>query len=151
MTVISSWDLNRPLKFQVLGLENLRNCPGVEGPGSVYIQGNIYEGETLLLSKPIISMPAMLDDLGDAQWPNWGDWFDTYPLSIAQLPRSAKFTAVVYYSPAPYGTSRAMLKATPIAWANIPLFDYKHQVRPTSPLPLPKLTFCLAANWISII
>jgi hypothetical protein len=113
LDVISLWDLsNRNLRFKITGLEGFTSC----GDSSVAVRVDLFEGTSSLLSQPLMTSPTSLTE-GSAQVGL--DWLDS-KISLANLPRATILSLTVLSDTA---------KMTPIAWANIPLFDHKHELK----------------------
>ncbi|CAK8686870.1 phosphatidylinositol 4,5-bisphosphate 3-kinase catalytic subunit alpha isoform-like [Clavelina lepadiformis] len=79
---------------------------------NLYVFSNIYHG-----TKPLCP-PQKTVELDCTEAPKWEQWLE-YDISISDLPRGAKICLSVC------GLRRRKDEHWPLAWANLPLFDYR--------------------------
>jgi phosphatidylinositol-4,5-bisphosphate 3-kinase len=127
MSAISAWDITRPFRFRILGVENVnsqstnfiaalgRQAPADTAKLFLYITAGLYHGgellDTLYTTQQVISTSN----------PRWYEWVKTN-IKVKDLPRATRICFTLW-------ASSSRKESHPIAWVNCQLFDYKHELR----------------------
>lgn len=137
--VFSVWDLRNSLKLRILGVDNLY-VPGTSGFCEINLKVALYEGTT-----PIGKIRGLLSGKYDSNstWvpvpppasPNPATVIfpenkgridfstDSLVPQLADLPRATQLCFTLSYR-----TSSSDLEGTPVAWCNMPVFGYNHEL-----------------------
>jgi phosphatidylinositol-4,5-bisphosphate 3-kinase len=140
MSCISIWDMHRPFRLRVVGIENVSpisnsfmaaysaavsssskipsSCD--DCPLYMYMTAELYHGGEMLEHASWCSsvVPASNN-------PRWHEWAH-FNVRMANLPRAVRVCFTAWVAKKPQRTDYADI---PLAWVNMQLFDYKHELR----------------------
>jgi len=140
MSCISIWDMHRPFRMRITGIENVSP-----------ISNSFMAAYSAAVSSSSSKLPSSCDDcplymymtaelyhggeMLDASWcssivpasnnPRWHEWAK-FNISMENLPRAVRVCFTAWISKKPVRTE---FQDIPLAWVNMTLFDYKHELR----------------------